>query len=207
MTISGCISRCCGPRIVAVIVILAALAILPGCWVYSVEPLYEERLFSHPDPDLTFDQNLLGSWWHTDTDNNCLWTLTFAAHQQAYELTMAPASNCKGEEKTSKYEGHLVKLDNHRFLDIGPESTEVCDLCLPRHSFFLLTQEADTLALIPVDDEWLKDAIAQDKVTLAHLSDSLTLTATSKDLKAFVRKYADDKAAFKPDPNFAFKRK
>jgi hypothetical protein len=129
---------------------------------------------------------------------------------------MAPAPNCKGEEKTTKYEGHLVKLDNHRFLDVAPDSAEVCELCLPLHSFFPISQENDTLALIPLNDEWLSAAIVQNKVRLAHIyqdnyprevTNDAALTASSKDLKAFVRKYADDKAAFKPDPNLVFKRK
>jgi hypothetical protein len=186
---------------------LAALLVLPACWVYSVEPLYEENL-AHPDPDLTFEQSLVGSWLPTHPDTDCPWTLAIAAEKQVYELTTAPAPNCKSEEKSSRYVGHVIKLDNHRFFDIIPNSAEVCDLCLPLHSFFLISQENDTLALIPVDDDWLNAAIAQKSVTLPHLSaHNLTLTASSKDLKAFVRKYADDKAAFKPEPNLVFKKK
>ena len=194
---------------------LAGLFVLPGCWVYSVEPLYEENL-GHPDPDLTFDQTLVGSWLNMDTDNDCLWTLVVAAEQQVYELTMVPASNCKGEEKTTRYEGHLLKLDKHLLLDVAPNSADVCDLCLRRHTFFLISQENHTLALIPVNDDWLNAAIAQKKVTLAHLVDDrgmrevtndVTLTASSRDLKAFVRRYANDKVAFKPDSALVFKKK
>ena len=203
------------PRSVCIALAAAALLVLPGCWVYSVEPLYEAKL-SRPDPDLTFDPAITGSWLYVGKDDDCLWTLAITAEQQVYELTMAPASNCKGEEKTTRYEGHLVKLDSHRFLDVAPSSAEVCDLCLPLHSFFVMSQGNDTLTLIRVSDDWLSTAIAQQKVTLAHLGDGdrvreitndVTLTASSKDLKAFVRKYADDKAAFPPDPSFVFKRK
>jgi len=214
MAITALVGRHRAPRIAALVFALASLLVLPGCWVYSVAPLYEENL-AHPDADLEFDQNLVGSWWHADKE--CTSTLAFKGQQKeaAYELTYAAAPECKtdeGEKRAFQYDGHIIKLDNHRFLDVNPKSADVCDLCLPLHSFFLISQQNDTLVLTPVDDDWLKDAMAQEKVTLAHLTfahyyDDLTLTASSKDLKVFVRRYADDKAAFKPDPNLMFTRK
>jgi hypothetical protein len=126
-------------------------------------------------------------------------------------LTQAAGPECKtgeGEKRVIQYDGHIVRLDKYRFLDINPKSADVCDLCLPLHNFFLISQQNDTLALTPVDFDWLKEAMAQGKVTLAHLNgDGLTLTASSKDLKDFVRRYAEDKAAFKPDSSTTFKRK
>jgi hypothetical protein len=186
---------------------LASLLVMPGCWVYSVEPLYEENL-DHPDTDVVFDQSLVGSWWQADDD--CVWTLTFSAPQKsepAYEFTVSPAPDCKTKEKASRYNGHVVKLDSYHFLDVNPWSEDVCDLCLPLHNFFLISQQNDTLAFTPVDPDWLEEAFAQNKVTLAHLNDGLKLTASSKDLKAFVRKYANDEAVFKPVPGLTFKRK
>ncbi len=92
-------------------------------------------------------------------------------------------------------------------LDIGPNSADVCEHCLALHSILLISQEKDTLALTPVDGDWLKQAIDQKKVALTHLNDGMTLTASSKDLKDFVRKYATDETVFKPDPDLTFKRK
>ena len=75
------------PRIATAILAFAALLVLPGCWVYSVNPLYEENL-AKPDPDLFFDQALLGSWWIPDDD--CRRILTITANQQVYDLTSPP---------------------------------------------------------------------------------------------------------------------
>jgi hypothetical protein len=210
MSLSGVFRSHVIPRVWGIALVLTLLLLLPGCWIYSINPLYEENL--SPDPDLVFDQSLVGSWG--STDNGCLWILAIAAHQQAYELTLTPAPDCK-DEKTSRYDGHLVKLNDHRFLDVAPNSADVCDMCLPAHSFFLLSQENDALAVIPLDDAGLGAAMAQKKVTLAYLDDNrplgegmyATLTASSKDLKAFARKYADDKAIFRPDASLVFKRK
>ncbi|MGB8470373.1 MAG: hypothetical protein WCD71_09455, partial [Candidatus Sulfotelmatobacter sp.] len=57
-----------------------------------------------------------------------------------------------------------------------------------------------TLTIIPIDSDWLKKAIAAKTVTLATMpDDSDTLVASTKDLKAFCRKYAGDKEVFRPD--------
>ncbi len=62
-------------RIVAWILVIALvfglLLVLQGCTVSSVNPLYDEgSIFdSHPDPDVVFDQSLIGSW--TATYDRC----------------------------------------------------------------------------------------------------------------------------------------
>ena len=186
--------------------------------MYSVEPLYEEHL-GKADPDVVFDQSLVGAWGQMD--NDCLWILTIKADDQAYALNMSPAPECKSEEKPSRYEGHLVRLESHRFLDIASLSDEVCELCLPLHTFLLVSQENDILTLIPIDQNWMAKALNAKKVILAHLPrqnaprevltdrDAVVLTASSKELKAFVSKYGDDKAAFKleSDAKLRFKRR
>jgi len=176
----------------------------------SVEPLYEEDLSAH-DKDLLLDQSLVGSWWHEDKD--CPWTLAFAAPPKGeftYELTLTAAPGCETSDvhnKVDRYDGHVVELDNNHFLDVVPKSNEVCDACLALHVLFRISEQDNKLTLTPIDGEWLKDATTKGKVTLAHLNDGLTVTASSKDLKAFVRKYASDPAAFKPDPDLTFQRK
>jgi hypothetical protein len=126
---------------------------------------------------------------------------------------MPPAPECKSDEKTTRYEGHLVKLESHRFLDLSAHSDEVCDLCLPLHSFLLVSKENDSLALIPVERDWMSRALTEKKVVLDHLRSqnssygAVILTAPSRELKRFVLKYADDKAAFKPDSEVKLKFK
>ncbi len=198
-------------RVAGVVFALVTLLALPGCWVYSVEPLYEERLLDH-DPDLVVDQSLVGSW--AQLDEECVWILSIELIRDSYALTMAPSPDCNTEDKPTHYEGHLVKLDNHRFLDVAPKSDEVCDLCLPMHSFLLVSQQADRLALIPVDNQWLARALTEKRVGLAHLENHpletmVVLTASTRELKEFARKYADDGSVFKADSEvkLRFKRR
>lgn len=193
-------------RIAAGALALASLLMLSGCWVFSMNPLYEDKLFAKPDPDLTFDQTLVGSWWIADKD--CPWIVTVAASQQTYDLTMAPSPQCKSEEKTSKYQGRLVKLDNRVFLDLAPGQDEVCDSCLALHQIFLAQIEKNSFALTPINYDWLKKSIEQKTLIIQTLPDRPeVLTASSKELKDLMRKYADDKSAFQPAPDLMFKRK
>lgn len=210
----------CSLRTAALLLVLAALLILPGCWIYSVEPLYEEHPFSKPDPDLSFDQSLVGSWG--SVVDGCQWTLTVTAYAQVYQLTWAPGQGCATDEKTSDYDARLVKLDNHEFLDVFAVAEEVCDLCLPVHSFFLVVQQNDSLQLIPLDFNWMVESMNSKKVVLSHLpqhrdsshptevlgnADAIVLTPSPSELKRFMRQYADDKSAFKAESDAAFKLK
>ncbi|MGO9085225.1 MAG: hypothetical protein ACLP6G_22875 [Terriglobales bacterium] len=190
-------------RMIGIVLGLAGLLTLSGCWVYSVEPLYEVNP-STPDPDLAFDQTLIGSW--SLTDNKCTTLLTIAAKDGAYDLQSAEqGEGCSGDK--SHRQARLVKLDTHYFLDVSPMDDEVCDMCLAKHNIFLAKFDNATLALTPIDSDWLKKSITARTVTLATLADDTdTITASSKELKAFCRKYADNKAVFKPDSTGTFKR-
>jgi len=193
------------------ILVVAPLLALTGCWVYSVEPLYDANA-SQPDSSLTFDQSLLGSW--TQTDKECKWILTVSGDRQSYQMVMAPAADCKTEDKTTRYEGHLLKLGTSLVIDVTPESDDVCELCLPLHSFLLVLLENDSLTFVPMDHDWLAQAMKEKKLDLAELArhgpyDAVVLTSSSKQLKEFVSKYAGDKSAFnsEADHGLTFKRK
>jgi hypothetical protein len=192
--------------------IFAALLVLPGCWVMSINPLYEEHPFGHSDPDLTFDQTLVGSWWQPK--EGCLLKITAADEKYAVEYVTPNQKQGEGcavdEGQTIRMEGRLVKLDAHRFLDVAPRSDDVCFSCLPMHQIYLVSLDKDSLALIPIDPDWLKQGVEQNKVAVATLpddNDHNSLAITTEDLKQFYRRYADDPAAFKPVPALAFKRK
>jgi hypothetical protein len=206
MLLSSRIHSARAMRIAAIALALSTLLMMPGCWMFSIRPLFD----GPSDPDLTFDQNLVGAWGHVA--EGCQWTLSFAASARAYDLIMEPGAGCKGDEKATHYLGYLIKLDNHRFLDAEPSQRAVCDLCLAAHTFMLLSLENNNLVLTPLDGDWLFQAIKDKKVVLAHVGGEgeyidMTLTAQPAELKAFLRKYVDDKAAFKPNTSLAFTKK
>ena len=62
---SGLVQKCAGIGLA-----LAGLLVLSGCWVTSINGLYEEPTLDNPhmDPDLVFDQMLVGSWIEVGTN-------------------------------------------------------------------------------------------------------------------------------------------
>jgi hypothetical protein len=153
----------------------------PRAGFFSVNPQYEENL-SKPDPDLTFDPTVVGSWGRVD--DACLWILTITANGQTYEFTLGPSPQCKNDAETTRYEGHLVKLGTHLVLDVSPRHEEVCFSCMPLQSLLLVEADKDSFKLTPIDDEWLKKSIEQKREALSVLpGDSDVLTSSTSDLK------------------------
>ena len=173
----------------------------------SINPLYDEGTLNHPhnDSDVVLDQSLIGSW--TATSGKCTTLLAIAPKDQGYDLqSMEQGEGCS-DEKTHR-QARLVKLDSYYFLDVSPMDVDVCDMCLAKHSVLLAKFDKTTLSLTPIDSDWLKRSLSAKTVPLATVvGDTDTITASSKDLKSFFRKFAENKEAFKPESVAMFKRK
>jgi hypothetical protein len=190
----------------AIVLALAALLVLPGCWVTSIKPLYEEGL-SGKDPDVVFDQSLIGSW--IEPGDKCTAPLTITAKDGVYDLqSTGKGEGCRDSDTPSHYQAQLVKLDAYYFLDLSPIANDVCGMCIARHNIFLAKFDKTTLSITPIDSDWLKKAIAAKTISLATLEDDTdTITASSKDLKGFCRKLAGNPKVFKPESTLTFQRK
>ena len=208
MSFSGIVRSRAVCRYAAIVIALAGLLVLPGCWVESINPLYEDGFLASKDTDVVLDQRLTGSW-NAAADEKCTITLTVSAREDIYALeSTQQGEGCSSAGEKSRQQARLVKLENHLFLDVSPTPNDVCDECLAKHTIYQTKIDKESFSLTPIDSDWLKNALEQKKVSLATLpDDSDTLTASTKDLKAFCRKYADDPAAFKPIGLVVFKRK
>ena len=176
--------------------VLACLVLLSGCPEKSVNGLDE----GSNDPDMVYDARLVGRW--PDVHEKCTSILTITAHEKVYRWQVV---DCESNKKTS-YEARLFKLDQHYFLDMTAPQEEVCDLCVGIHLIYLVRFENDSVALAPLDYDWFKTALQKKRVKLTTLPDDPgTITSSAKHLKAFCRKYADNKEAFKPDPDSILK--
>jgi hypothetical protein len=118
---------------------------------------------------------------------------------QGYEMqSVQKGEECSDPGKVTHQESTLVKLGEHEFLDVAPRSEDVCDSCMAKHDIYMVKINEDALELIPIDSDWLEGAINTKIVALAAMPDDTdTLTASSKELKAFCRQYADDPEVFK----------
>ena len=132
---------------------------------------------------------------------------TITAKDQIYDLRSSDHGEGCSEEK-SHYQAVLVKLDSHYFLDLSPVDADVCALCLARHEIYLAKFDKTTFSITPIDSDWLKKSLEAKTVTLATVADDPdTITASSKDLKAFCREFAESAVVFKPDSTETLKRK
>jgi len=211
MSLSGLIRSRCNLKIAGFVLALAELLMLPGCWVTSINPLYED--VTPKDSDIVFENILIGSW--TFTDDKCTTILTITAKDEVYDLRSVQGKECNDPEEKSHRQARLVKLDTYHFLDISPMSGDVCDMCLALHWIFLTKFDKDTLALTPIEWEGLKKLLRAGVVDLKTLPEDpkpriiegpTTLTALTKDLKRFCRRFAADKTVFRPDSTIMFKR-
>jgi hypothetical protein len=210
MSFSGIVRSPAIRRCAAIAVAIAGLLVLSGCWVESINSLYEEASIDNPhkDPDVVFDQGLTGSWSTVD-DDKCTTLLTIASKDELYDLqSTEQGEGCSDPGKKSRYQARLVKLDAYYFLDISPMPDDVCEMCLAKHTILQVKIDKDAFSLTPIDSDWLKKSLAAKAVVLPTLpNDTDMLTASSADLKGFCRKFAGDKAVFKPESMETFKRK
>jgi hypothetical protein len=207
VSFSGIIRYRLSRRITGIVLALAGLIVLPGCWVTSINSLYEDGFLQSKDPDVVSDQRLTGTW--TVIDDKCTTVLTISAMGDAYDLqSKQQGRGCVNRGEKFREQARLVKLGAHYFLDSSPLDKDVCQECLAKHTIYEVKIDENLLSLIPIDSDWLKNAVESKTVTLATVpNDTDKVTALSADLKAFCRKYADDPEAFKSIPGLVFKRK
>jgi hypothetical protein len=99
-------------------VLLALAACLTGCVpVDSLNPL-------STDKDVAFDESLLGSW--VGPDNGTDGVLEFIARDEegrkSYLMVMTDKDKESNVDKKTVYRARLVKLNDHTFLDVIPET-------------------------------------------------------------------------------------
>ncbi len=176
---------------------ICLLTIFTGCIVTSIHPLYTE--------DVTiFDTNLIGEWIGENEDGGPVF---IQDGEKKYKLFL------KEEKDTLQFEVHLVKLQEHLFLDLFPLSPEKDNdtfwgmHILALHSIIFVKQIEPTLQLAPLNQQWLKDQIKNDPACIAHeiVRDRIILTASSKDLQKFVINHVQTQGAFDAVDTFTHK--
>ncbi len=173
--------------------------LLGGCIpVMSLHPLFTEK-------DVMFEDKLLGTW--VDDSNETTWQFSDANKpEKTYNLIFTDKEGQKGS-----FAAHLLKLQNTFFLDIYPneppwdeEDPNKVDwpyntfFLIPVHSFIKINEFGPQLKLQLTDDDELKKLLKENPGAVKHISieDKLVLTSSTKELQAFVLKYADDSRLF-----------
>jgi hypothetical protein len=180
-------------------------ALLGGCVpVASLHPLFTQE-------DVVFEENLLGTWVDKPDDPETTWVFKRfdkqdEKYKSAYELIFADEHGKKG-----MFVAHLVKLQDKLFLDLYPgelpwEPDDPNQIQYPYNVFFLMpvhsfirvdSVQPQLKMRITMDDE-MEKLLKENPDAVKHVSieDRLILTAPTKELQAFVVKYADDERVF-----------
>ena len=177
-------------RFLKLYLVAACVLVMAGC-VRSLHPLYT-------DNELVFERLLLGTWVEIQNSKDS-WIFQKAG-DNAYDLIHTE----KGAP--AKFEAHLVKLGKFLFLDIFPSQPDTKNEfyklhLIPAHTFSRIWIEGDFVKLALLDNDWLRDMVTQNKVSIRHerVEDAVILTAPTEDLQKFVVQYANDTLAF-PKP-------
>src|SRR6266704_9567 len=182
--------------------IFLLLPILTGCWVQSVYPFYE-------DSDVVVDNNLAGAWSGEGELQPCLLNIAFDSGEKVYNIAVSKSGEAKAEMKCTELraKGHLVQMGSQRFLDVVP-SDEKSPAEL--HSLVKIKADGQDLVLVPIDADWLANAIRDKTLDLpARIDDkgSTVLPSTTRDLRNLLRESADAKGAFSDEDQMRFHKK
>jgi hypothetical protein len=174
--------------------------LLGGCIpVMSLHPLFTEK-------NIAYDAKLLGTW--VDDSNETSWRFTDANEpEKAYKFIFTDKEGKKGS-----FIAYLVVLNKKLFLDVYPDESPWGTeddtnkvkwvynalFLMPIHTFIKINEIKPQLKLQLTDDDELKKLLSDDPNAVEHtiIEDRLILTASTKDLQAFVLKYADDDRVF-----------
>jgi len=176
-------------------------ALLGGCVpVMSLHSLYTEE-------NIVFEEKLLGTWVDDPNSPEAIWEFKrIDEPKNAYKLIFSDDKGQKGS-----FVAHLVKLRNKLFLDVYPDELpwEPDDpnkvkwlfnsfFLIPAHTFIKIDSIEPQLEMRLINDGKMEELLEDDPNAVKHTSieDRLILTASTKELQAFVLKYADDNRVF-----------
>ena len=176
-------------------------ALMGGCVpVMSLRPLCTKE-------NVVFDKKLLGTWMDDTNDPKMIWHFkSIDEPNDAYELIFTGEDGLKGS-----FAAHLVKLQDRLFLDVypnklpcHPEDPNEMEWALnsffviPTHAFVKIDSVEPTLKIRLMLETLLKDLLEKNPDIISHaaVEDRLILTASTKELQAFVLKYADSDKVF-----------
>ena len=155
-----------------------------------------------------FEEKLVGIWVD---DANGTWEFRRPRKsEKAYELVLSSPEGNRGS-----FVANLVKLENRLFLDVYPKQSACGKLedlneaewfynaffFVPVHTFIKIDSIEPQLRMRLTDDEKMGELLKEDPNVVKHevvedYDGGIVLTGSTKELQAFVLKYADDSRVF-----------
>lgn len=188
------------------------LTVLSSCWVKNLNSAFESK-------DLIFDDTLVGIWsvYSDDTAHVLEQKLIIEKKDSlAYNITMiyflhssssidsnGITTKQYGERDTISLEGHLGKIGNAFYLEMNMNKKSLpatAKLYYLTFNYFLykINYTNKTLSLSHIQHEHFKEIAQKSKLSYHQAQDDepILITAGTKQLKAFLKKYEKDKELF-----------
>ena len=186
------------------------------CPIVSLHPLFTKE-------NIVFEEKLVGTWVKDPNDPEVTWEFSRLDESAAQgplealrdEITKFYRLNITDEEgRKGSFAACLVKLGDRLFLDVfadrfpsGEQDIEKMKLAyngfffLPVHTFIRLDSIGEQLAIRLTDDDRFEELIQAEPTAIKHevVDDRPVLTASTKELQAFVAKFAGDERLFPND--------
>jgi len=168
------------------LIALGAAAVLLAACIPSVNPFYTDK-------DVIVDSHLVGEWQDTsDTNNSEIWVFEQSTNK-AFDLI------CTEEGNLGKFNAHLFKLKDERFLDLIPAKCEYASnqaplvglSMFPGHLLMRVQLSEPELKIVHFDFQWLAQYLTTNSAAIAHHSEdgNIVLTANTSDLQNFLLKH------------------
>jgi hypothetical protein len=167
---------------------VVAASIAAGC-IPSLHALYT-------DETTTFEPGLLGAWEQGKAES--MWEFTQKG-TNTYGLVYTDKQG-----KAGRFDVRLVAIGERHFLDLYPEDPKEVENpyykfhLFRMHTFLKLSLDGSSLQLAGMNPTWLNEKLKADPSAIQHerVNNQVVITASPKELQAFVHRYADDKDAF-----------
>ncbi|GGG22844.1 hypothetical protein GCM10011344_24530 [Dokdonia pacifica] len=190
------------------LILLTSVLLFSSCIVKSLQPFYNTE-------DLSYNEKLIGTW--TDQKNDT-WSVTSVKEEFAKGLKEGEKLSEDEKESFETYkDGYIInytkknkevlfiampfKIEGQYFLDFIPydfDSESINDLAsqhlLKTHSVAKIElDDTNNISFLWLTEEHIKNLFKADKLRLKHEivgpDEVLLLTASSKELSAFLKKY------------------
>jgi hypothetical protein len=193
--------------------VLLVMCLSTACFVYTFHPLYTQK-------DLFANDLILGEWvdsdsviWRFDHLQKTIMQSQLKTDSTGYILRIKEPEK---EWIPKTMEVRLLKLDGFLFADFSLDTyfdqnnLDFFDLHLMTvHTFAKVFLDGDSLHLSWFNPEWFEKMVKGKKIRIKkEVSDSGTLiTASTKELQKFAKKYANSPEAFEDGYAIFLKRK
>lgn len=175
--------------------------LMSGCVpILSLYPFYNRE-------DIVLEKKLFGTWVDDVNNPETIWEFKHINEpNNAYKLIFTDEDGKKGS-----FVAHLLKLQNKLFLDIypselpwEPDDPNKMDwpynsfFLIPAHTFMKIDSMEPQLKIRLVLESNIEELLKEDPKAVKHMSigERLVLTASTKELQAFVLKHTDDDSLF-----------